>query len=217
MSDDEPAPVSGARPRNRKPTPAERREQRARVDSVGEVLDSAARFLEARPRSESEVRTRLTRSGYRPELVEEAVARLLDLHYLDDGAFARAWTESRDRSSPRGEHALRMELGRKGVDRSVVDEVLGERRDTARDHAAAMGDEAPVSPDALAAERLLRKRLPTFMREADPRKRRQKAYAQLARSGFSPDVCSSVSRQVLADAEADAAADETDELDGQAD
>ena len=43
----------------RKPSYAERRERRAAVEDVAEVLDAAARFLEARPRSPAEVRRRL--------------------------------------------------------------------------------------------------------------------------------------------------------------
>lgn len=200
MDDEQRAPASGARSRARpeKPTHAERRERRAQVDDPAEVLDAAARFLEARQRSVAEVRRKLLRLGYRPELVEDVVVRLEDLRYLDDEVFARAWVESRDRARPRGEHALRQELALKGVDRALVDAVLGERRDEAREAAAAMDDE-PVGADEAAAERLLRKRLASILREGDPRRRRQKAYALLARSGFSPDVCGSVSRRVLED------------------
>jgi len=184
-------------PRPRKATLAERRERRAAVEDVGEVLDAAARFLEARPRSISEVRRRLATAGYRGELVESAIEKLTALHYLDDDAFARTWVESRDRAKPRGEHALRRELGLKGIDRTLVDAVLADRRDTTGVEAAAMGDEAPVTPDDAAAERLLRRKLPAILREQDPRRRRQRAYALLARNGFSPDVCSTVARRVL--------------------
>jgi hypothetical protein len=75
--------------------------------------------------------------------------------------------------------------------------VLDDRR------ASAIGGEAP-GPDAespgaddAAAERLLRRKLPAILREVDPRRRRQRAYALLARGGFSPDLCSAVSRRVL--------------------
>src|SRR6478735_8265060 len=202
--DDMRAPGFGARSRARKPkpTPAERREARSHVDDPAAVLESGARFLEASPRSVAEVRRKLTRLGYRPELVAGAVDRLTELGFLDDEAFARAWVESRDRSKPRGEHALRRELGLKGVDRSIVDAVLGDRRDDAT--AAAVGlDEPPVSPDDAAAERLLRRKLAPILRETDPRRRLQRAYALLARNGFGPDVCSAVSRRVLADVDAE--------------
>jgi regulatory protein len=190
--------------RPRKPTPAERREQRAAIDDPDEVLQAGARFLEARPRSVAEVRRKLTRLGYRPELVSAAVERLAELGFLDDDAFARSWVESRDRAKPRGEHALRRELGLKGVDRSLVDAVLVDRREDAVT-AAADRDDVPASADEAAAERLLEKKLATLAREPDPRRRAQRAYALLARNGFAPDVCSGVSRQLLARIGADEA------------
>jgi regulatory protein len=212
MDDERRAPGSGARSRvrPRKPSLAERRERRAAVEDVAEVMDAAARFLEARPRSEREVRRKLATMGYRAELIEVVAGRLTDLGYLDDEAFARAWVESRDRAKPRGEHALRRELQLKGVDRTLVDGILGDRRDDAREDAAA-GDGEPSHPDDAAAERLLRKKLPAILREADPRKRRQRAYALLARSGFAPDVCSAVSRRVVDEDRADDAAHDADD------
>ena len=191
---------SGGRPRSRKPTPAERRERRGAVEDPAEVLDAGARFLEARPRSIAEVRRKLVRAGYREDLVEAAVARLQDLRYLDDDAFARAWVESRDRARPRGEHALRRELDLKGVERSLVDGVLEDRRLSALARSTAGGDGEPPSPDDAAAERLLRRRMPALLREPDPRRRRQRAYGLLARSGFSPDVCNVVARRVTDEA-----------------
>ncbi len=192
------APGTGARPRSRKPTPAERRDERGAVDDVATVLDAAARFLEARSRSEAEVRQKLARLGYRSELIEEAIGRLHTLHYLDDEAFARSWVESRDRSRPRGEHALRLELGRKGVDRETVDAVIEERRDAAATFAEAAGDLVPDNADEAAAERLLDRKRAALSREPDYRRRMQKAYAMLARNGFSPGVCSLVARRVVA-------------------
>jgi regulatory protein len=159
------------------------------------VLEAGARFLEARHRSVAEVRRKLTRLGYRADLVAGAVERLGELGYLDDDAFARSWVESRDRARPRGEHALRRELGQKGVDRTLVDAVLDDRREDSR--LVTRDDEAPRSPDEAAAERLLVKKLPALRREPDPRRRLQRAYGLLARNGFAPDVCSAVARRVL--------------------
>ena len=77
---------------------AERRAERAEIDDPAVVLEAALRFLEARARSEAEVRRRLTSAGYRSDLVDGAVVRLAELGILDDEAFARAWVESRDRA-----------------------------------------------------------------------------------------------------------------------
>jgi regulatory protein len=116
---------------------------------------------------------------------------------LDDDAFARAWVESRDRARPRGERAIREELRLKGVDRGVIDTVLEERRDgPARGDADEDPAFAVVSADQAAAERLIARHSRALGRVAEPRARRQRAYALLARNGFDPDVCRIVAASV---------------------
>ncbi len=178
-------------PPKRRESFAERRERRAAVDDPAAVLEAAARFLEARARSVQEVRRRLRSAGYQAELIEGAITRLTELGMLDDATFAKAWVESRDRASPRGERALRQELSLKGVDRAVLDEVLADRR---ADQPAEAGD-----VDEAAAERLLARNARTLERVADPRARRQRAYALLARNGFDPRVCSEAARRFVDD------------------
>lgn len=178
-------------------TYAERRAERAEVDDPQVVLEAAARFLETRSRSVTEVRRRLVSAGYRSGLVEGAIARLLDLGVLDDEAFARSWVESRDRARPRGERAIRDELRLKGVDRTTVDLVLEERREAASPPADGDPDDVG-SPDRAAAERLIRKQARALARVADPRQRRQRAYALLARNGFDPETCREVAAMVIA-------------------
>jgi len=169
---------------------ADARGRRAAIDDPAVVLDAAARFLEARSRSVHEVRRRLTGAGYQPALVEGAIARMTELGMLDDAVFAQAWVESRDRARPRGERAIREELRTKGLDRTVVDDVLEARRAAAAEHSTdADGDQPSVSAERAAAERLLARNARALSRVADPRQRRQRAYALLARSGFDPETC----------------------------
>lgn len=170
---------------------AERRERRAAVEDPQVVLEAAARFLEARSRSVVEVRRRLTAAGYRSELVEDAITRLTELGMLDDESFARQWIESRDRAHPRGERAIREELRRKGLDRTIVDQVLDARADAALE----AGD---TPADRAAAERLLERHARGLARVTDPRLRRQRAYALLARNGFDPETCREVAARVAA-------------------
>ena len=184
--------------RARRASFAERKERRAAIDDPEVVLEAAARFLEPRARSVAEVRRRLTGAGYRATLVEGAIARMLELGMLDDEAFARAWVEARDRARPRGERAIRQELGLKGVDRSTIDLVLAERREAAAGIPSDDGEVA-TSPDQAAAERLLVRNALSLTRVADPRQRRQRAYALLARNGFDPEVCRTVAAKVVAD------------------
>jgi regulatory protein len=155
------------------------RELRAELRDPAPVMDAAAVFLSVRPRSVTETRKRLHHLGYPDELVETVIDRLIEMEYLDDAAFARAWVESRDRARPRGETALRRELALKGVPRAIVDDVL-----TARAGSSTDGD-----PNRTAAVTLLARRGAALRREPDPARRRQKAYALLARNGFDPETC----------------------------
>ena len=180
-----------------------RRERRASVEDPAVVLEAAAAFLAVRPRSVLETRRRLLQLGYPLRPVEIVIDRLVELGYLDDEAFARAWLESRDRARPRGAGALRRELALKGVERTLIDALLAER-----DEAAGMGSGgvpgAARSPDEVAAARLLARRAAALDRETDPRRRRQKAYALLARNGFSPEViAASLGREAAEGADVD--------------
>jgi len=188
--------------------PAERRARRAEVDDPEVVMEAAATFLAVRSRSVQETRRRLTQLGYRAEMVDGVIERLLTMQYLDDATFARAWVESRDRSRPRGESALRRELILKGIERDTIAAVLAARTEDPSlgvgqggrrfgDHQpSGDGDQPPgdrISVDHAAAERLLTRRRAALHREPDPRKRRQRAYALLARNGFDPQVCQEAS------------------------
>jgi regulatory protein len=161
-------------------------------------MEAAAAFLAVRSRSADETRKRLVHLGYPVAIVEQVLDRLVEIGYLDDLGFARAWVESRDRARPRGAVALRRELGRKGVPEDVITEVLAARTQLAAD--GAEPTEVGGDPDRAAARRLIERRSSTLRREVDPRRRRQKAYALLARNGFAPDVCHEVASAV---AEAD--------------
>jgi regulatory protein len=163
----------------------EKRERLGAVEDPAVVLEAALRFLEPRQRSISEVRRRLSRVGYREELVEGAIARLVELEMLDDQAFARTWIESRDRARPRGQRALRRELAVKGIERAVVDETMGERE-----------AESPGA-DAAAAQRLLDRNARSLGRISDVRVRRQRAYTLLARNGFDSEIASAATRGIV--------------------
>ncbi|MEO8462389.1 MAG: regulatory protein RecX [Chloroflexota bacterium] len=119
--------------------------------------------------------------------------RLANLGVLDDEEFARQWVESRDRARPRGERALQTELRKKGVDSETIARTLEVRRD-----AVVQADEGAPSPDESGARRRLERSAAALARVTDPRARRQKAYALLARSGFSSELASRLAREFTA-------------------
>lgn len=179
---------------------AESRARRAQVEDPAVVMQAAAAYLALRARTVSQTLGHLRRLGYPAALCQQVVDRLVEMAYLDDLAFARAWVASRDRSRPRGEFALRRELIERGVPDRIIEDVLHERR---------IAPAAPVDPDDYdpgqgdlgAAIRLLERRRATLDREADPRRRRQRAYALLARNGFDPEVCAQALAGLARDAE----------------
>jgi regulatory protein len=101
------------------PLSAEQSAEILQEDERARALAQALAFLSYRPRSEREVRDRLRKKGAADSLLEYVLARLKELKYVDDEAFARYWIEQRQSHRPRGERLLRLELSQKGVDREV--------------------------------------------------------------------------------------------------
>ena len=87
-------------------------------------LNAAYRYLNYRPRSESEVRERLQRRGFDGDCTEAVMAKLREQGLVDDVAFARFWKENRESFSPRSQRLTRLELKRKGVVSDVIDRVV---------------------------------------------------------------------------------------------
>jgi regulatory protein len=66
----------------------------------------------------------LSKKGYDPDVIEQVIARLVELDFLNDETFAQYWVEQRDTFKPRSHMALRQELQEKGVSRSIIDSAL---------------------------------------------------------------------------------------------
>jgi regulatory protein len=94
---------------------AERLEALRQADERQRAHEAALRLLAYRPRSEAELRGRLTRRGLPPGVVQETMERLREQGLLNDDAFARYWVDARQQSSPRGRLLLRRELLAKGI------------------------------------------------------------------------------------------------------
>lgn len=153
-------------------------------DAVTRAVNSAARFLAYRPRSIAEVRRNLTGKKLPDTVIEAAVARLTDLGYLDDRAFAAYWIDNRTRFKPLGPRALRYELRRHGVPEPIIDEAL---------HTVDAADSAYRAADSQ------RRRLRAISREVF----RGKVSAFLQRRGFTHDIISEVLDRLTDDIEAE--------------
>ena len=113
------------------------------ADARHSAYEAALRLLSYRPRSEKEMRRRLGRRGIGLRLIDETVRQLRERGYLDDKAFARFWTETREATSPRSRRLIAQELRAQGVDTetaaaatvSVADEEAAYRAASRRLHA----------------------------------------------------------------------------------
>ncbi len=73
-------------------------------------------------------RTKLgeVKKGIAPEITDRVFQRLVEKGYIDDEKFARYWVENRSISKGASQRKLQSELGAKGVDRALIDRLLGE-------------------------------------------------------------------------------------------
>ena len=110
----------------------------AAADRHRRCLNAAIRYIGYRPRSESEVRQRLRQRGFEDDCVEKVVDGLKEQGLIDDTSFARFWKENRDDFSPRSRWLTRVELQRKGIDRELIEQVVGEVDDNDSAYRAAL-------------------------------------------------------------------------------
>ena len=65
----------------------------------------ALRLLAIQPRSEKDLRIRLRRRSLCSTAVDAAIARMRELGYLNDAAFARSYVDARQSGTPRSKRA----------------------------------------------------------------------------------------------------------------
>ncbi len=87
---------------------------------------AAFTLLSYRPRSVSEVRHNLIKKKMDDQIINQTIAELQQLGYLNDADFVRYWLEQRETFKPRGKRALQQELRQKGVDPQTIAEALGD-------------------------------------------------------------------------------------------
>jgi regulatory protein len=89
-------------------------------------LHTAVRYLARWDRTAAQVEQFLKNKGASPGQVRRTIARLAELKYLDDGAYAQRWLENRLVRKPMGREGLRIELQAKGVTQALANEVIRE-------------------------------------------------------------------------------------------
>lgn len=90
------------------------------------TLDKLLRFATLRPRSEKEIKDYFRRKKVHESLYPKLFDRLNRLELTDDEKFAKWWVEQRQAFRPKPKRVLEGELRMKGIQKEVIDKVLGE-------------------------------------------------------------------------------------------
>lgn len=93
-----------------------------RSDEILRSLNSALKYLGPRPRSETEIKARLSRYGFDAATIQRAILALKQRGLVDDANFARFWRENRVTFKPRSRRLIELELKQKGVAPEIIAE-----------------------------------------------------------------------------------------------
>jgi regulatory protein len=101
------------------------------ADSIEKAFIRAMRLLSYRPRSETEIRERLRKSGQEEIVIDEVIQKLRESQLIDDEGFSKEWIENRNTFRPRSRRLLQMELKQKGIPQEIIKKTLEETQDDA--------------------------------------------------------------------------------------
>src|ERR1041385_3847089 len=152
---------------------------------VQRTYDRAVAMLASRGRAGGELRRLLLKKGEAAINVDNAIARLRAVGFVDDESFSRQFTRYRA-GSGWSRRRIERELTKRGVDRTLVVSVVGEVFVP-----EGIDDRATIQREA---EKKLR-----TLRRADEPTRRRRLYGFLARRGYDPDSIASVMRGLKVD------------------
>ncbi|CAB4820650.1 unannotated protein [freshwater metagenome] len=136
--------------------------------------------LGPRAKSRGELFAHLKRRGIAEEVANAVLYRLQEQGHINDEEFARAWSQSRQRSKKLSKRVIATQLRGKGVPAEIIELVTSE-----------------IHPDdeyALALELATRKHRPIAHLDSEVIRRR--VHGALSRRGFSMSVISAVMREI---------------------
>lgn len=96
-------------------------------EQLPEARSDAERYTARAEHTRRQLMEYLRRRGYLPDVVEEVSSWAEGSGLVDDRRYAEAFLLSHSERSPMGDHRIRMELRKRGVDPSIVAGLLEER------------------------------------------------------------------------------------------
>src|SRR3954466_2804919 len=134
------------------------------------ALELALRMLNARERTEAELRASLAQRGCASDVIDDVLVATRQEGFVDDAGYARRFAEDRRLLDRWGSERIARDLERRGVERELVEQAL-----------AGQGREDEL---AVAIELLDRR----FPQPFDGDRERDKAWRMLVRRGYEPEL-----------------------------
>ena len=153
-------------------------------EDFSEAKNYVYRILARRMYTNKEIRDKLSERGYTAEIIQDVIAAMERYGYLNDKTFAEEWIRSRMQTKPKGKIALRQELARKGIERSIIEDALSR----------IFGD----SKELDTALDLARRRVKSYSKD-EPETARRKLWSFLLRRGFDFETVKDVVERVVGD------------------
>jgi regulatory protein len=151
-------------------------------EELSKAKNYTYRILARRMYTTKEIRDKLAERGYIDEVTQDVIATLERYGYLNDRTYAEEWIRSRMRAKPKGKTALRQELARKGVEKSIIEDALNQTFDESK--------EADMVLD------LARQKARSYSSD-DPAVARRKLQSFLLRRGFDFETVRDAIEQVI--------------------
>ncbi len=156
--------------------------------NIEDARKIALRMLESSVRSKREIEQKLQRAGASEAIVEQVIAEIEARGLVDDTTFAQDWVEDRADRKGYGKRRLSLELQRKGIDKTTIQETL---------------DKVEPEDEKRRALALIEKKWTNSGEPADISREKRRLTDYLLRRGFSYDVIRQVFSELALNFEAD--------------
>ncbi len=95
-------------------------------EELSKAKDQALKFLTYRQRSKKEIINKLKSKGYEEDIIENTLSYLEEYGLVNDVEFAKAFMRDKINLNKFGPTRIKYELYKKGIDDSIIEEVLEE-------------------------------------------------------------------------------------------
>ena len=85
------------------------------------AFDVALNYLSLTPKSKYEVKQKLFKKGYSADVIDIALQKLEEYHYIDDESYARVYIDSISKKSKK---EIERKLRIKGISKDIIDEIM---------------------------------------------------------------------------------------------